>query len=307
MRWVYSADLGGTNLRMAAVREDGEISDVVKRETPIGITLGQLISMATEMIAAVDRCIKFDGTASAIAFATPAPSAGGDTSVLTKLPNLPGLNGADLGNALRSATGLPCNLENDATAAAIGEHLLGAARGVANSITITIGTGIGGGLIINSEPFRGPDGTAGEVGHICIEREGLLCGCGSRGCVEQYASVTAIERMATESGLGSISGKDLFDLAIGGNGSAKMIFDKMGRSLGVAVAALANVLNPELIVLAGGGANGWDAFMPSLIDEARSRSFQQPFELLRFARSELGDTAGILGAAMSAFDAMKEA
>lgn len=286
---------------MAAVREDGAISDVVNRKTPEGLVLDRLVSISIEMMTEIDRVAEFDGEASAIAFATPAPSAGGDTSVLTKLPNLPDLNGADLGNALRSATGLPCNLENDATAAAIGEHWLGAARDVANSIIITIGTGIGGGLIINGKPFRGPDGTAGEVGHICIEPEGLLCGCGSRGCVEQYASVTAIERMAAGSGLGSISGKDLFDLAISGNEIAEMIFGTMGRSLGVAVAALANVLNPELIVLAGGGANGWEAFFPSLIDEARSRSFQQPFERLRFARSELGDTSGMLGAARSNF------
>lgn len=287
---------------MAAVREDGAISDVVNRKTPEGLVLDRLVSISIEMMTEIDRVAEFDGEASAIAFATPAPSAGGDTSVLTKLPNLPDLNGADLGNALRSATGLPCNLENDATAAAIGEHWLGAARDVANSIIITIGTGIGGGLIINGKPFRGPDGTAGEVGHICIEPAGLLCGCGSRGCVEQYASVTAIERMAAGSGLGSISGKDLFDLAISGNETAEMIFGTMGRSLGVAVAALANVLNPELIVLAGGGANGWEAFFPSLIDEARSRSFQQPFERLRFARSELGDTGGMLGAARSTFD-----
>jgi glucokinase len=302
MRWVYAADLGGTNLRMAAVREDGKIGEPVRRETPRGVRLAELVEISIEMLAAIDERGEFGGDGYAIAYATPAPSGGGSSGVLSKLPNIPSLNGADLGAALQERTGLHVLIENDATAAAIGEHWLGAARGVANSLTITIGTGIGGGLIINGKPYRGADGTAGEVGHICIERDGLPCGCGARGCVEQYASVTAVERKAAAAGFGEITGNALYSAAVNGNEKAIQIFDEMGRSLGVMIASVLNLLDLDRIVIGGGGSAGWDAFMPSLKAEVKLRTFQEPFERVVFERAQLGDNSGMFGAALCAFD-----
>lgn len=304
LRWVYAADLGGKNIRMAAVREDGSIGSITKRQTPVGIDIDTLLYISSEMIGAISAEHESDGELCGIGFATPAPSATDEAGTLVKLPNLPGLNGARLGERLREMTGLPIRLENDATAAAIGEHWLGAARDAKDSITITIGTGIGGGIIINGQPFRGVDGTAGEVGHICVERDGRPCGCGSHGCVEQYASVSAIERLAAETGLGSLTGKQLYEAAMSGNPKAIEVFHSMGRSLGVMIATVINMINPEVIVLGGGGSNGWDAFMPVMLDEAKRRAFEQPYNRVKFAKAELGDNAGIFGAARGAFGAV---
>ena len=239
-----------------------------------------------------------------IAFASPAPAAKDGDGLLTKLPNLPSLNGMNLKKALFDRFGLPVTLENDATAAAIGENWLGAARACYDSIQITLGTGVGGGIIINNEPFRGIDGTAGEIGHICVEPDGHPCGCGSNGCIEQYASATAIVRMARESGLEMSRSSEVYDAAMGGNEQAISVFNKMGRYLGITIAGLLNLLNPEMVILSGGAAAGWDAFIEPLHNEIQYRAFAAPAARAKIVRSELGDNAGILGVARSAFLSM---
>ena len=202
-------------------------------------------------------------------------------------------------------------LENDATAAAIGEHWLGSSKGARNSVFATLGTGVGGGLILNGEPYRGVDGTAGEIGHICVEPEGLLCGCGSRGCVEQYASATAIVRIAREllagdsnsalSANSDLTSKAVYEAAVGGDQVAVNSFRVMGKYLGIAFADLVDVLNPELIVVGGGAAGAWDFFIESVRSEIRQRAFKHPADRVQVVRATLGDTAGILGAARVAF------
>ena len=221
--------------------------------------------------------------------------------VLTKLPNLPSLNGMNLKAALTDRFSLPVTLENGATAAAIGENWLGASKGVDDSILITLGTGVGGGVIINGEPHRGKDGTADEIGHICVEPDGHPCGCGSHGCVKQYACATAIVRMAKESGLEITTSLEVYESAQRGDEIARSVFQKMGRYLGITLAGLVNTLNPEMIVLGGGVAAGMDAFIEPLKAEILARAFREPAERAKIVRSELGDNAGFLGAARSAF------
>lgn len=298
---VLAVDLGGTNIRMAAVAGDGAILHLARRSTPDGVTPDQLVEitcqLADECVGKIGEDIQLRG----IAFAAPAPAAKNSDGVLSKLPNIPTLVGMNLREALRERFSFPVTIENDANAAAIGEHWLGVSKDVATSIIVTLGTGVGGGIIIDGEPYRGVDGTAGEIGHICVEPDGHTCGCGSRGCVEQYASATAILRMARENGLDCESSLAVFDAYKTGDERAAQIFTRMGRYLGIVLAGLVNTLNPDMIVLAGGVSAAWDAFIEPLQTEICSRAYEAAATRVKIERTQLGDNAGILGAARSAF------
>ncbi|MFN0140609.1 MAG: ROK family protein [Pyrinomonadaceae bacterium] len=298
---VLAVDLGGTNIRMAAVARDGGILHLTRRPTPKSVSPVELISLTGEM---ADECIEQiggDKRLCGIAFAAPAPASRNSDGVLTRLPNIPTLNGMNLKAALRDRFAFPVIVENDANAAAIGEHWLGASRDTGTSIIVTLGTGVGGGIIIDNEPYRGVDGTAGEIGHICVIPDGHPCGCGSRGCVEQYASATAIVRMARENGLDVSTSRDVYQAFKGGDERAAIAFRQMGTYLGIVLAGLVNTLNPDMIVIAGGASAAWDAFVEPLKDEIHLRAFHAPSTRVEIARTKLGDNAGILGAARSAF------
>lgn len=290
---VLAVDLGGTNIRMAAVVPDGSIVRRAKRPTPDGLTPAGLLALTRELAAECADAID------AIAFAPPA-NVGAD-GVIRNLPNLPFLDGFALRSALQSEFGVPAFVENDATAAAIGEHWLGASKGVTTSIMVTLGTGVGGGLIIDGKPLRGPDGGAGKLGHIAVEPDGHPCGCGSRGCVEQYASATAIERMASEAGMDVETSREVYDAYVNGDDRAREVFQRMGRYLGIMLGGLVNALNPEIIVIGGGASAAWEAFHEYVRAEIDYRAFPEPANRARLVRSELGDDAGLLGAARTAF------
>ncbi|MGE3466723.1 MAG: ROK family protein [Pyrinomonadaceae bacterium] len=299
---VLAADLGGTNLRMAAVTHEGGILHVARTPTPDDVTPEQLLALTSTMAAECIAAIGEGGNVIGVAYASPAPAAADGDGVLSKLPNLPSLNGMDLAAGLDRILGLPVTLENDATAAAIGEHWLGASRNTENSIVITLGTGVGGGLIIDGRPFRGIDGTAGEIGHICVEPDGHPCGCGSHGCIEQYASATALVRMANDAGLEVATARAVYDALKDGDLRAAAVFRHMGRYLGIVAAGLVNVLNPEMIVIGGGVAAGLDAFSDHIRAELNFRAFREPAARVQIVRTQLDDMAGILGAARSALE-----
>ena len=297
---VLAADLGGTNLRIAAVDSVGTILHLTKRPVPKGVSPDQLMDLIREMAGECGASMLAEKRICAVAFTAPAPVAKDFDGVLTKLPNLPSLAGMNLKTALTDLFHLPVTIENDATAAAIGEHWIGATRGVENTICVTLGTGIGGGIIINNEPLRGKDGTGGEIGHICVEPDGRPCGCGSHGCVEQYASATAIERMAVESGMNVSTAAQVYEAWLAGDKQAKAVFNTMGRYLGIMLAGLANALNPEMIVICGGVTAGWDAFASRVESEIATRAYPVVAARARLVRGQLHDNAGILGAARSA-------
>ncbi|CAN5184349.1 ROK family protein [soil metagenome] len=298
---VLAVDLGGTNIRMASVSPDGSIHHLARRKTPENVSPAELVDL-TELLAreCADHAPE-NALVKGIAFGSPAPAARNSGGVLTQLPNLPSLNGMNLAAALRERFSLPVTLENDATAAAIGENWLGTSRKVQNSVIVTLGTGVGGGLIIDGEPYRGIDGTAGEIGHICVEPDGHPCGCGSRGCVEQYASATAIVRMGKEFGLRFDTAHEIYIAAGNGDEAAQKVYKTMGKYLGITLAGLINVFNPEMIVIGGGMAAGWEAFIGPLKAEVSERAFNTPASRAKVVRSSLGDNAGLLGVARSAF------
>ncbi len=306
---VYASDLGGTNLRFAAVNASGEILFRTKRETPrrqdgSGI-VDAIVDAAKECSEEMECALP-----EMVALAVPAV-VNSNSGVILRAPNLPELNGFHISDALSSTLGIQVILENDANAAAIGEKWLGASRGFESSIMVTLGTGVGGGIIIDGKVLRGIDGTAGEIGHICVEPDGLQCGCGSHGCVEQYASATAVLRMAVEFANESNTdeftsdqfetSKDIYELAKKGDRHALEAFRRQGFYLGILFGGLINALNPEAIVIGGGAAAGWDLFMPQLVEQIGVRAYRKPRERVKLVRAELGDDAGIIGAAWLGF------
>lgn len=297
---ALALDLGGTNLRVAAVGDDGTIYSRSRAATPNRSSGLEVVELIVQLAEECRLGAPPDSEIIAIAAAVPATideSAG----VLKQLPNLPALEGIGLRSALTEKLRIPAILENDANAAALGENWLGASRGVDDSICITLGTGVGGGLILNGQPFRGKDGTAGELGHICVEPEGVSCGCGGRGCIEQYASATAIVRMSREAGMDVQSAHSVAKAAHSGNAIAVNVYRQMGYYLGVALSSLINLLNPEMIVIGGGVSASWHLFIDQVNGEVRQRAFNQPAERAKIVRAELGEDSGILGAARKAF------
>ena len=296
---VFAIDLGGTNLRLAAVAPDGEILAHARTATPDSCSPVTLLDKIEELAAECRSALDKDRRIAAIGVGAPA-NIGPQHGILRNLPNLPHLEGMDLKAELEQRLGMRATLENDATAAAIGENWLGASRDVKDSIMITLGTGVGGGVIIDDRPIRGIDGTAGKIGHICVEPDGHACKCGSHGCIEQYASATAIVRLAKEAGLDVTSSADVYNMAMSGDARAKAVFERMGRLLGITLAGLANLLNPQMFIIGGGAAAGWDAFIDHVRNELSARAFPEPAARAVVVRSELRDNAGILGAARSA-------
>jgi glucokinase len=222
-------------------------------------------------------------------------------------PNLPCLDGFRLADALTTRLGLPTILENDANAAAVGEMWQGAAVGCKTIICVTLGTGVGGGIILDGKLWRGVDGAAAEIGHMCVDPfGGVACTCGSRGCLEVFASATAIVRMTREASPrypdSILQGKErtaemIFEAGKVGDELALEIFRRMGVYLGIGLANLINILNPEMIVIGGGVVNGWDLFEKHMHQQVEERAFPLLTARLKIVRAKCGDDAGLLGAA----------
>lgn len=305
---AVALDLGGTNLRAALVDRQGTIRNRVKHATPrtpdpneivkaIGAAVRESVADAGTEIVAV--AVAIPGTVHAIA------------GTVMNAPNLPWLNGFGLSDALKTELGHSVLIENDANAAGVGEHWLGAGRGIDSMLMITLGTGVGGGVILDGDLWRGIDGTAGELGHVGVELNGHPCGCGSRGCVEQYASATALVRMAHElsnqypespaANREPLTALDLYQFGGDGDALSLEVFRRAGTCLGMALASLVNALNPEMVVIGGGVAAGWDLFIDPLREQVDQRAFPEPARRVQIVRAVCGDDAGLLGAARLAF------
>lgn len=308
---VLAADLGGTNLRVAAVDCHGTILYRTRRETARGTRADEIVRQIVE--SAAECRINFADSyhVKGICAAIPGTIDFG-AGIITVAPNLPALNNFKMVAALESELGIKAILENDANAAALGESWCGASRGYASSILVTLGTGIGGGIIIDGRIVRGADAMAGEIGHICVEAFGTICRCGSVGCVEQYSSASAIVRITEEltqqypasnlKNIKSLTASDIFEAGMNGDELALEVFRQMGFYLGVALSSLINVLNPEIIVIGGGASAGWNLFMPHTQETIRQRAFGSISKNAVIVRGELSDDAGLLGGARLVFD-----
>lgn len=218
------------------------------------------------------------------------------------------MDGFHLTEALSHALKRPTILENDANAAAVGEMWQGAARGRRTIVCVTLGTGVGGGIILDGKLWHGVTDSAAEIGHMCVDPfGGVACGCGSRGCLEAYASATAIVRMTREakprhpSSLlqndDELTAETIYRAGIEGDELALEVFRRMGVYLGIGLANLINILNPEMIVIGGGVVNAWDLFEKDLNHQVAERAFPLLADQVKIVPAECGDDAGLLGAA----------
>jgi glucokinase len=207
------------------------------------------------------------------------------TGMVRESPNLPGWSDFPVRDEIEKRLGARVVLENDANSAALGEKWLGAGKDVDSMAILTLGTGVGGGIVLDGRIWHGMNGMAGEFGHMTVEPGGHRCGCGNRGCLEQYASATAVVRMAQEAIAGGsapalanastsdpeFSAKAVYNLAVQGDEAARHIFRNVGHALGISIAGLVNALNLPMYVVGGGVSSAWDAFSPSIFEELRQR------------------------------------
>lgn len=316
--FAIGVDLGGTNLRIAAVDEQGTLLEKLTTGTQVARGRDHVIGEMCDAIREVTAKFGARGELAGIGIGVPG-IIDLSTGMLHESPNLPGWQDYPVHEEIERRLGAPVILENDANAAALGEKWLGAARDVDSMCMLTLGTGVGGGIVLDGRVWHGMTGMAGELGHITVEPNGPLCGCGSRGCVEQYASATAIKRMAVEmieSGHApelqramdqnpEFSAKIVYQMAVQGDSPAREIFRKAGWALGIVIAGLVNTFNLPMFVLGGGVASAWEAFSPALLAEVRKRSFvyaatndhdDAPRRTV-ITRALLGSDAGLYGAA----------
>jgi len=293
-------DLGGTNLRWAVLDESGRL--LLHRRQPTPASAGETVGAIREAVAS---CREQFPEVVGVGVAVPGVVFGGEvTSTNLDWERFP------LPRELKLPD-LPCIVENDMNAGAFGEKTHGRARGMRDVIFLTISTGIGAGIIVGEQIYRGSGGLAGEVGHTVVDLNGLLCGCGRRGCWEMIASGTAHRRRIREAFASGTWPKmteeptpaEVTRRAASGDRAAHALVLRTARYIGIGVTNLVNLYDPEAVVFTGGFARGnWELMSDYLLSEVRSQAFSQTTHLLL---TELGDDAGIIGAASLAFDAAR--
>jgi glucokinase len=302
-------DLGGTNLRIAAVNQQGDLMEKVTLGTRVALGKDHVIREMCDAIRVLAVKYREAGSLQGIGVGVPG-IIDMKTGMLRESPNLPGWAGSPVQAQIEQLLGTRVILENDANAAALGEKWLGAAKDVDDMVMLTLGTGVGGGIVLGGRIWHGMTGMAGEFGHMTVEPDGPQCGCGNRGCVEQYASATAVVRMAKEaiasgrapalaSALNSdpeFNAKAVYNLAIQGDEEARKIFGRVGRALGICIANLVNAFNLSMYVVGGGVSSAWEAFSPFIFEELRQRSLIYAATAPRSLLSDGQSASGEVGA-----------
>jgi glucokinase len=314
-RFSIGVDLGGTNLRIASYADGEEFLDLIQMPTRLAEGRDAVVRDMCEGIRALAERNYGGRRLAGIGIGSPGPlelPAG----ILRNPPNLHGWDGFNLRAAVESGVGQAIFLDGDANVAALAEQKLGAGQkhGIESLCVLTLGTGVGNGLIMDGRIWQGSTGMGGEGGHLIVKDEGgASCGCGGYGCLEQYASATAIVRLARET-MGEaapLSAQDVALLARSGNAVALSIFERVGHMLAVGLTGLINTLNMPLYLLGGGVCDAWDIFAPAMFRELRKRSYvyrlTEPEELepqvfvpgkTNILRAQLGSNAGLLGACL---------
>lgn len=293
-------DLGGTNLRAAAVSSEGEILDKISGKTDLHEGRDAVISDIVDAIITVRDHVpgsRFAGVGIGVPGFIEI-----EKGLIVGSNNLPEFEGFPVRDEIEKRLGTQVILENDANAAALGEKWIGAGRDVQDLVLLTLGTGIGGGIISGGRVVHGSIGMAGELGHMTVYPNGNPCGCGNYGCLEKHASATALEAMARLLSLGDdLTAEGVYKLAVEGNDKAKMAFHAMGTALGIAIGNLVNIFNFPLYLLSGGVLPSWEFFAPAMMDEIRQRSFTFRNARTRVEKAILGNQAGLYGAAYLPF------
>lgn len=294
-------DIGGTNLRMALVNDAGKVISRWRMPSLIAEGVEPFCQRMLQGISALQTKAKSsDMTVTGIGVGV--PGLVGANGLIHASVNMRALDRFNLADFLREQTEIPTGCANDANVIALGEQMYGAGRGKSSFIVITIGTGLGSGLILEGKLWKGHGGFAAEFGHVTVNPDGEPCPCGNRGCLERYVSAEALVRSAgvlspdREAGCRPAA-EDVALMARRGETAALRAFEQVGRWLGIALASLSNTLNLEAVIIGGGVSASLDLFEPALRRELGSRCFPEIFTGLAILRGELGDDAGLLGAA----------
>jgi glucokinase len=322
--YSIGVDLGGTNLRVAAYTPSEGLGYRVSVRT--ALEAGPEV-VVRDMCNAIHQVLSNQKALSSpvgICIASPGPLELPIGRLHTP-PNLPGWDGFNLRDAVEQHLSMPVRLENDANAAALAECHLGSGRdlNLDNLCMITLGTGVGNAIVSGGKIVHGSNGLAGEAGHAAVWPDGPPCTCGNSGCLELYASATGVRRLALEkmeegktSAIAALyranpefTSGDLYKIAQNGAPDARAVFDHVGSALGISIANLVNILNPALVVIAGGVSDAWPFFSPRLFEELRRRSFIYRLTTSgsRFQKSTvvrqamLGAEAGLVGAGLHSF------
>jgi glucokinase len=306
---AIGVDLGGTKMLIGVLDSDSDVK-FESREASTGQTEEQLVEL---LVREIEEAHEARPGVAAVGLGIPA-TIDHDRGIAISAVNLP-IDNLPIRELVGERTGLPIFVDNDANVAALAEHLYGAARGADNAVMLTIGTGIGGGLILGGEVYRGASGAAAELGHVVIAMDGLPCqgNCPGHGCVETYASGTALGREARaaaerepESALGRLAaagervdGKAVTEAALAGDPASVAVFDLVGSRLGVALTSFANIFEPEVFVIGGGVIAAGDLLLEPARRELRARALP-PMRDTPVVAAELGADAGMIGAAAMA-------
>jgi glucokinase len=308
---VIAVDLGGTKLLAGLVGRDGV---VVKRTVAETETANE-----EKLLAQLDRAIDEHLEAGAVGIGIGVPSLVDQRSGLAvSSVNVP-IQGVELREHLRARFDLPMGIDNDANAAALAEHVLGAGRGVRHMVMLTLGTGVGGGLILNGELYRGAYGTAAELGHVTLDLDGPVCQgtCPGIGHLEALASGRAADALARrvaeerpdgDLGRAAAAGRAVdarlaVELARQAEGDAREVLRQIGRNLGFGIANYVNIFNPELVVLGGGFARAAELIVDPALEVVRERALEPSRSTVRIALAILGVEAGLIGAGLVGFEA----
>ena len=313
---AIGVDLGGTNIRGILVDAKGVIINQLKCRSQVKrgkeIAIRKLLDLIQKLIA---QSVS-SGHLIGIGVGAPGPL-DVKKGIIHFAPNLPGWKEVYLKKILKDKFNMKVVLENDANAAAWGERCFGAGKGINNLVCFTLGTGIGGGIIIDGKIYHGNNFVSAEFGHMTVNKDGPLCNCGNRGCLEAYSSATGIRNRIKDKikkGITSqfftniddylnesVGLKSIFESARMGDDLTKNIIEDAITYLGIAMANIANLLNPEMIILTGGITNEGENLMIPLKKEVKKRTLSSNYQFLKIVTGELGDFAGTLGAAALLF------
>lgn len=305
---AIGVDVGGTKIASGVVTSEGEVLNEVRY--PTAATKELLIEGIARAVTEVRDGFEVGG----VCIAAPGTVMTAENKVIFA-PNLHAVEGIPLKDVIEERTGLPVTVENDANAAAWGEFRFGAGSEVEHLVFLTLGTGIGGGVITHGVLLRGAQGAGGELGHVTVQANGPRCSCGNHGCLEALASGTAIRRRAREvaeerpgSALGRLAaerqvlGEDVTALAKGGDKASVRILEEAGRWLGVGIAGFVNIFNPGVVAVGGGAAAAGDLILEPARKEVRLRANSPSRELAEVKEASLGTMANVVGAAALARD-----
>lgn len=304
-------DVGGTNVKIALVNDEGNI--IYSNSIPTRAEMGYeyTINNMKEAIAELLKETKSDAKSiEGIGFGFPG-QIDYKKGIVRLAPNIPGWVNVPIADIMEKEFGIPTRVDNDVRCAALGELNYGAGIGCENLVCITVGTGIGSGLIINGKLVRGASNAAGELGHIKLDMYGgPLCGCGDRGCLEAFASGPSIVAMAEEYIKGGKSTKYrelanpditpyiVSEAAKQGDPVAKRIFTIVGEYIGIGLASVVNLLNPEKIIIGGGVAAAGDLLMNPIKENLLKRAMPISGSAVEIVPAQLGNSAGVIGASL---------